>query len=68
MTKTTDDLASVHITLRISEAMELEIREFIDSWNKDNSNLLPLDVSSLLRISVTAFIHNRKIIKKLGIK
>jgi len=63
MTKTTDDLASVHITLRISEAMELEIREFIDSWNKDNSNLLPLDVSSLLRISVTEFIHNRKIIK-----
>ena len=68
MTKTNDDLASVHITLRISEAMELEIREFIDSWNKDNSNLLPLDVSSLLRISVTEFIHNRKIIKKLGIK
>jgi len=68
MTKTTDDLASVHITLRISEAMELEIREFIDAWNNDNSNLLPLDVSSLLRISVTEFIHNRKIIKKLGIK
>jgi len=56
------------IIFKIAPSFEDEIKEFIEQWNSDNNNMQPITPSILARVAIAEFIHNRKIIKKLGIK